>query len=122
MAALILYSYAGRTPAVEPLAPAASATVGKAAQPAREAPLPEPLAAKPDPAPVPVPTPPAPTVPPAGRLETPAAGPEAARDARLEAPPLAEVERRTSCGDLLQEATLRRLTVAEATFFKKECR
>ncbi len=115
VAAFVLYSYAGRTPTVEPLAPAASAAVGEVAQPPRKAPPPAPLAAKPDLAP-------APEAPPASRLDAPTASPNAARSVPVEAPPVNEAERRTRCGDLLQEATLRRLTVAEAAFFKKECR
>jgi hypothetical protein len=119
VAAFVLYSYAGRTPAVGS-APGASAAAREVAQPTRLAPLPAPLPAQPDIAPTTTPT--QPVAPPAAGLEAPAASPNTPRSAPVEAAPANEAERRARCGDLLQEATLRRLTLAEAAFFKRECR
>jgi hypothetical protein len=36
--------------------------------------------------------------------------------------PANDKERRERCADLLQEATLRRLSAPESAFFRKECR
>ena len=53
---------------------------------------------------------------------TAAAVAKAGRPIPIERPPISAAQRRSICGDLLQEATLRRLSVAEAAYFKKECR
>ena len=49
-------------------------------------------------------------------------GLDVARRIPIDRSPGSEPQRRALCGDLLQEATLRRLSAAEAAFFKKECR
>ncbi|HUP09348.1 MAG TPA: hypothetical protein VMU47_19470 [Caldimonas sp.] len=44
------------------------------------------------------------------------------RTVDVSTPPRDDRDRQERCGDLLQEATLRRLGAAESAFFKKECR
>jgi serine/threonine protein kinase len=97
----------GTPPAAAPAVPAPTAapTMRAAA----------PIAAPPETAPVPI----------VATRATPAAPMPAAEGARripIERPPATEAQRKSVCGDLLQEATLRRLSTAEAAFFKKECR
>jgi hypothetical protein len=50
------------------------------------------------------------------------AGAPLARRIQVDRPPLDEADRSSRCDDLLQEATLRRLTATEGVFFKRECR
>jgi hypothetical protein len=57
---------------------------------------------------------------PAGIAEVTAT--EAGRPIPIDRPPTSVAQRRSVCGDLLQEATLRRLSAEEAAYFKKECR
>lgn len=112
LAASMLYFYAGRN--AEPPAPASAA-------PAVVAPL-RPAAARPEPSVVARPE----SVPlrPATALvdARPAAAAEPPRRSAADRAPVDAAERRARCADLLQEATLRRLTTAEAVYFKKECR
>jgi hypothetical protein len=52
----------------------------------------------------------------------PAAQPAASRRIPVDHPPADAAARRALCGDLMQEATLRRLAPDEAAFYRKECR
>ena len=134
VAAFVLYSYAGR-PAAPTTAKAASAaaagvgavaTVASPAAPVQAVVVqPQPAPPRPQPAPVrtqPVSVPVPPAARPAAQGAGPGTPPESARRIPVEKAPVDEADRRARCGDLLQEATLRRLATAEAAFFKKECR
>ena len=123
LAAFMLYFYAGRPaqPMASGAASAASAVVGVASTVVGTAPpaTVQPVAVKP----LPVPVKPQTVVLPAPvAREGTRAVTEPVRRIPVEKAPNDEADRRTRCGDLLQEATLRRLSTAEAAFFKKDCR
>ena len=129
VAAFVLYFYAGRPaqPMATEATSAASAVVGVAstvvgvAPPAAIRPVavkPPPVTLKPQPVALPV----LPATPVLVERDGARAATESVRRIPVEKAPTDEADRRTRCGDLLLEATLRRLTTAEAAFFKKECR
>ncbi len=105
--------------ASSPLTAASAATVQRAAAPASAAPVP-----------VPVPTPaPVTTVAPATATATalaPAPAPASATATTAAAAPLVApadpIQRQARCIDILQKASLEKITVAETEFFKKECK
>ena len=103
IAALALQFYARQTPRPGFVAtpPSASAPLLAAPDPAAGLPAPAPTAAAVSPAPVA-------SAPPAG--------------AEYLAPPTTAAERQARCTEILQKASLERITPAETNFFKRECK